>query len=135
MNTISTKELEKILKNLFPGLKDWNPTDPFYHVVPITEMEELIARFPQPLWLEYKWECEEIAKGWMMDVRRWEYTDSLSTYNRAIGVANTLRIQGHKRNHTVNLVYTDQGVMLIDSATGGYWPAIKGQDNIYFVEM
>ena len=124
-----------MLKSTFPNLKDWNPTDPLYHPVLFDEIQYLITAHPQPLWKQYKWECEEIAKGWMMDIRRWEYDNELTIYNRAIGVANATKIFGQKINHTLNIAVTEEGLMLIDAATGGSWPARKGQDDIYFVEM
>lgn len=79
-------------------------------------------------------ECEEIAKAFVMDVRKWEaQTDQ--TINRAIGAANCSRVRGEEIGHTINVAITADGVVLFDMQTGESWAAESGQDDIYFVEM
>jgi hypothetical protein len=130
---ITTPEIQALLKKAFPNLKDWNPTDPIYARTTLAEIQQFLDQFPQPAWKQYKWECEEIAKGLMMDVRRWEYND-VKELNRAIGVANLTRVRGQEMGHTVNIAITDT-ILLFDAATKVIWEAERGRDNVYFVEM
>lgn len=132
MRTISIEKIESLLKDCFPNLIDWNPTDEQYSVV--NDLQKLIDEFPALPWKAGVYECEEIAKSFVTDVRKWEaQTDQ--AINRAIGVANCTIVRGVEMGHTINVAITPEGVMLFDMQTGESWAAERGQDDIYFVEM
>jgi hypothetical protein len=132
---ISMPEIEKMLRKISPLLTDWNPTDEQYMLVDVEEIPILVDQFPAYQWKENKWECEEIAKAFMMDVRRQEAEDPTISHNRAIGVAYCSRIAGEDVQHTVNILIAESGVYLLDMQTKHFWRAEGGRDEIYFVEM
>lgn len=134
-NLIAVGDIEQLLRSVFPDFYDWNPTDEEYRVVRWVEMPGLIKRFPASKWQENKWECEEIAKAFVTDVRREEAADPVITHNRAIGVCNCEKLHGEEIGHTINILITDKGVVLLDMQTETFWLAESGQDAIYFVEM
>lgn len=134
MTTITTDKIAAILRDVSPGLIDWNPTDEQYSVVSGDEVQRLVDEFPALPWKPGVYECEEIAKAFVMDVRKWEAkTDQ--AMNRAIGVANCSRVNGEEISHTINVLIVDGVVNMLDMQTGEYWPATLGQDEFYFVEM
>lgn len=132
---VPTAEIENMLRAISPDLIDWNPTDEEYQLVKWSEIAGMVKRFPASGWIENKWECEEIARAFVVDVRREEAQDKSQTLNRAIGVANCSKLQGEETNHTIDILITDRGVALLDMQTGSYWLAERGQDEFYFVEM
>lgn len=132
---INTEKIERQLRAVFPALTDWNPTDDEYRIVRWVEIPTLIKRHPASKWHENKWECEEIAKAFMVDVRREEAVDDAIINNRAIGVCNCSMVQGEELAHTINVLITDRGVALLDMQTETFWLAEVGRDEIYFVEM
>lgn len=131
---IQTAEIGKRLKATF-GLSDWNPTDPAYLVVSRDDISAIAKMFPSQKWVESKWECEEIAKAFVVDVRRMEAQDGTIDLNRAIGVANCSRLSGDKVSHTVNIAISQDDIFLLDMQTGEYHVAEKGKDEVFFVEM
>lgn len=134
MITITTDKIADLLRDVSPGLIDWNPTDEEYKMVGINEMSVLVSDFPALPWKQGVYECEEIAKAFVVDVRKWEaQTDQ--PMNRAIGVANCSRVKGEEVSHTINVLVVDGTVTMLDMQTGEYWPAERGQDEFYFVEM
>lgn len=134
MITITTERIGELLRDVFPGLIDWNPTDEEYRQVAGDELEKLVDDFPALPWKAGVYECEEIAKAFVMDVRKWE-SQTDQAMNRAIGVANCSLLNGEEIKHTINLLIVDGVVTLLDMQTGEHWPAERGQDEIYFVEM
>lgn len=128
---ISTEKIENMLRLVSPELIDWNPTDAKY--LTVDGIEELIDMFPALPWKENVYECEEIAKSFVSDVRKHEALSG-QEYNAAIGVANCSMVQGNGINHTLNIFITDK-VMLLDMQTRQVWEAAKGEDVFYFVEM
>jgi hypothetical protein len=133
--TLTTKAIKRQLDAVFLDLVDWNPTDQEYQVVQWDDIPGLVERFPASPWIEHKWECEEIAKAFVVDVRRWEAGDADAHLNRAIGVCNCERLRGQDIAHTINVLLTDRGVALLDMQTKDFWLAECGADTIYFVEM
>lgn len=134
MTTIITEQIGELLRAVFPNLIDWNPTDEEYSVVAGEELPKLIEEFPALPWKPGVYECEEIAKAFVMDVRKWEaQTDQ--PRNRAIGVANCSKLKGKEIDHTINVLIVDGVVTMLDMQTGEHWQAELSQDEIYFVEM
>ena len=134
MITITAEKIATLLRDVSPVLIDWNPTDEEYAMVADDEVQRLVDEFPALPWKPGVYECEEIAKAFVMDVRRWEAKTDQSM-NRAIGVAYCSRVNGDEMSHTVNVLIVDGNVTLIDMQTGEYWPAERGNDELYFVEM
>lgn len=134
MITITTERIGELLRDVFPGLIDWNPTDEEYSVVSGDELQTLIDSFPSLPWKAGVYECEEIAKAFVMDVRKWE-AKTEQAMNRAIGVANCSKLKGEEIQHTINVLIVDGAVWLLDMQTGEHWQAERGHDEIYFVEM
>lgn len=134
MITITTEQIGELLREVFPGLIDWNPTDEEYKIVGVNEMVTLASDFPALPWKDGVYECEEIAKAFVMDVRKWE-AQTNQPMNRAIGVANCSKLKGEEIKHTLNVLIVDGVVTMFDMQTGEHWQAERGQDEIYFVEM
>lgn len=134
MITIKTDSIGELLRDVFPGLIDWNPTDEEYLQVDGEGLEKLVDEFPALPWKAGVYECEEIAKAFVTDVRKWE-AQTNQAMNRAIGVANCSKLKGEEIQHTINVLMVDGSVCLLDMQTGEHWPAERGQDEIYFVEM
>lgn len=134
MTTITTDKIAALLRDVSPALIDWNPTDEQYAVVAGDEVQKLIDESPPLPWKPGVYECEEIAKAFVMDVRKWEAkTDQ--PMNLAIGVAYCSRVKGEEMSHTINVLIVDGNVTLLDMQTGEYWLAERGHDEFYFVEM
>ena len=126
---MDTSSLSKRLKDSFPELLDWNPTDEEYTLVDgLNSFQTLVNQFPSRPWKKNVNECEEIARRFMYQVRDWEY-------NKAIGVAFVTMHQGIEERHTLNIAFSYNDILLADLQTGNVWIANPSQDNIYFVEM
>jgi len=134
---ITTKEIITKLKDIFPDINDWLPTDKEYLSVGVGEMIALIEKHcdPRNRYRPYVWECEEIAQAFITDIRREELDDLSIKRNRAIGEALGDRWNGSDKSHHANICIADDGVYLFDMQTKKIWPAKKGQDNIFFVRM
>jgi len=134
-HTITTAAMEELLQDFCPELTDWRPTDTTYQLVKWSEIPSLIRQSPALPWKENKWECEEIAKSFVVEVRKIEYRDDSIIYNRAISECDCSKLHGEETGHTLNILITDKGIVLLDMQTQEYWLAVKGQDEFYFVEM
>jgi len=135
MATITYKEIEQVLHKVAPAMLDWNPTDQDYVLVDPDEIPGLLEQFPAKPWKENKWECEEIARGFLHDIRSWEADRDDVTHNRAVGVAFCSRVGGQEMRHTINVIITPAGPVMADLQTGHYHFAEEGKDEIYFIEM
>jgi len=134
---ITYKEIFTRLKSVFPDLIDWLPTDREYQTASIGDVIGLMERYHDIVnfYRPYVWECEEIATAFVVDVRREEKDDLSLTRNRAIGEALGDRWNGVDKSHHANIFVADDGIYLFDMQTKKIWPAVKGQDNIFFVRL
>jgi len=140
---ISVDELDTRLRDLFPDLIDWRPTDKAFLLVEQAEMDMLVAEFADdetPV-IAGAWACEEVAWGFMVDVRRSmaRNIEAIPVLERkinlAIGVADGTLFQGIAKGHTVNFFVSREHIYLLDMQTRKYWIAQKGQDKIHFAEI
>jgi len=131
---ISFEEMAQELVTLSPSMSDWCPISEEWETVSITEIDKLIALYPSKQWMK-DYPCGWIARGFSVDVAR-HFADG-SGLIKAVGVAHCTRLMGKDLEplHTVNIFRTPDRLYLLDMQTKEYWPAVKGQDEFYFVEM
>jgi len=142
MRHIDYSAIERRLRGVFPNLEVWAPTDRTFLTADLGEIEHLINIFPARPWSPGINECEEIARWFCAQVAD-RQLDQLQAgllpvdlrYSLALGEAMGDRIRGEARDHTLNVFLTEDTVMLLDMQTGAYWPAVRGEDNIFFVRM
>lgn len=139
---MKTQEIYGKLKELFPRVIDWLPTDSEYLTIEPEQVQVLIEKYadPENRYIPNLWECEEIAIAFVVDVRRGRKNDVESIpvterKNYAIGEALGTRWDGVAKSHQANIFIASDGVYLFDMQTKKTWKAEKGRDDIFFVRM
>lgn len=137
---ITTKEITRKLKRIFPKLYDWLPTDREYITIEPDEVRSYIDKLAEHRYLPRMWECEERSMAFVVDLKR----DRLKNYDPipqeerfdfALGEALGNKWQGEDMSHQANIFIAEDGVYLFDVWTKKIWKAEKHKDNIFFVRM
>lgn len=140
---LTNAHINKALQAVFPGMRDWLPTDTQYLPCNQEYLSLLVADHcdPENRYIPNLWECEEIAAAFVVDVRRTrrDQVEQIAPENRfncAIGEAYADRLYGYPQPHVVNLaIDQNKRVLLCDLQTKRIWPADPAKDFVYFVRM
>jgi hypothetical protein len=145
---VSYKDIQEAVHNIWPKCDYW-PTENDYLVVDLNDFVKIQQRILYPYAIPRLFECEELADLFVLQYKM-QHIDTLfvfehdtlfeprgermligdkdELYNYALGVAAGTKFEGKKKNHTVNIIYTSDGLYLYDIQTRKPWKASSNDE-------